>query len=51
MTSVPRRPRDKGSCIKKALETHLCIKKIPEAKASGMKTYAGRGSQRRRPKQ
>jgi hypothetical protein len=26
------------------LDTHLCPKKILEAKASGMKTYAGRGS-------
>jgi hypothetical protein len=40
----PKRARDEDSHIKKALDTHLCINKIPEAKASGMKTYAGRGS-------
>jgi hypothetical protein len=43
-TSMPRRPKDKGSCIKKALETYLHTKKILEVKASGMKTCASRRS-------
>lgn len=38
-TTAPRRLEEKGSHIKKALKTHLCAKKILEAKALGMKTY------------
>jgi hypothetical protein len=43
-TSVPRRPEDEGSRIKKALETYMRAEKIPEAKAWGMKTFASRRS-------
>jgi hypothetical protein len=40
----PKRGRDEDSRVKKALDTHLCPKKISKAKALETKTYAERGS-------